>query len=418
MEVFMENKLCFVAKRTDGLGERMRAFVNALALSQVYDAEFKFFWDSRSDYNENFHAIGEKESFFSQSFIEKHHVELADIQGAKPIESFFENFDDGIYFCNQDIPRYLFKGKDDVFFKFRKALSRAFDYINFTDSINSVFDFVNQIELSNSTVALHLRAGDMVYGPYKSSLGWLNKVITFPVASKLIDEAVGSGKCVLIFGQDAELINFFIKKENVLSASEFVPHGLGRIERAFFDISLMGRCCSIYGGSSGFSLLSSIIGNTNFIRHYSCYSNSESTNIILNELRASPSVTGISDPQKIFACKVAYVNGGNDLSEKDCEKLFSLGKELDPTDVFFNFIECWYFIKNGQIEKAETIAEDIVIHKKENFLTFVKLNFNTPHTTSVFLKLFNINEITNLPRQFPFVLDIYTMLVTVRNARG
>lgn len=44
----MTDQLVFLAKRTDGLGERLRAMLNALALSNVCGAQFRFCWDNIS----------------------------------------------------------------------------------------------------------------------------------------------------------------------------------------------------------------------------------------------------------------------------------------------------------------------------------------------------------------------------------
>jgi hypothetical protein len=411
----MNNKLCFVAKRNDGLGERMRAFVNAFALSRVYGGDFKFFWEGhRSDLDILVHSTDEKEIIFSPSFIEKHHVNLDCIKLAKPVNVFFESFNDGIYFCNQDIPRSLFKGKDDIFFKFREELSDAFDCINFADSINSVFEAVNRIELSNNTVALHLRAGDMIYGDYKSVLGWQNKAISFPVAFNLIEELVSSGKRVMVFGQDIELIKNLSTKKNVSFSHDFVPDGLTRTEVAFFDISLMGRCCSIYGGDSGFAIISATIAKIDFIRHNHWYSNKQSTSMILNELMSVNNLACISIQQKVYACKVAYVNGGSDLLMEDYVKLFLLGKKLAPEDVFFDFMELLYYLKTSLISKAKIIAEHIVQQKKECFRELVLQNSTTPHTTSVFLKLIDDNKLNKASRESAAILDIFNILTTIK----
>ncbi|EAI2146420.1 hypothetical protein EKP35_07075, partial [Campylobacter lari] len=65
-----------VANRYDGLGERFLAFINAIYLSDLYNCNFKFIWNSMDETNLDLNAEGvvfpsvpPKEFFFSEKFI-------------------------------------------------------------------------------------------------------------------------------------------------------------------------------------------------------------------------------------------------------------------------------------------------------------------------------------------------------------
>ena len=62
----------FVATRKDGLGERLRALINAIILSKKFSCEFKFTWPMRSAKQALFNVMGSPSDLFSKDFVDDH----------------------------------------------------------------------------------------------------------------------------------------------------------------------------------------------------------------------------------------------------------------------------------------------------------------------------------------------------------
>jgi hypothetical protein len=66
-------KKIFLAQRTDGFGERLRAILNAMAFSDYYGLDFKFNYKEREGGLREFHSVGSLDSIFSKIFIDTYH---------------------------------------------------------------------------------------------------------------------------------------------------------------------------------------------------------------------------------------------------------------------------------------------------------------------------------------------------------
>jgi|GEM_PF-3908040 len=407
----MKKKICFVAKRTDGLGERLRSMLNAIALSIIYDAEFKFYWDDVK-FNQEGHAIDNKTKIFSLDFLDKYHIDINELSFCKAVDSFFELKEDGCYFCDQTISRNLFVDTPEDYTKFQKELKHAFSFVEFSDSIKEAISFANEVNFEKGHIALHLRAGDLIYGSYHQCLGYVIKAMSYPIALKIIEEAQGSGQSVLVFGQDVELIDMLVKKHNVLSSTSLIPNGLGRVEAAFFDIALMARCSEIYGGASGFAILSGMIGDVNYIRPHTKFSNYELVKEILNKLESLADLEGVPMQQVSYACKSALVFGNDILDEEQYSRLVYHGKNSDPTNVLFDFFDAWQCYKKGETGKAESIMNQVLCENEFKLEDFFIKNSLTPFLVSSFIRIFdpcviekNINKASTA--------KIYNMLISI-----
>jgi uncharacterized membrane protein len=404
----MNKKMWFVAKRTDGLGERLRSMLNAIALSSIYDAEFKFCWDDLK-FNEAGHAIDNKKNIFSSKFIEKYHIEPTELPDCKPVENYFQSKEDDCYICDQTIARSLFVKNPDEYSVFQKKLTNAFSFIEFSDMINNAIQNANEVKFDKEYVALHLRAGDLIYGNYKYCLGYAIKAISYPIALKIIEDARDACQNVLVFGQDTDLIDMLVEKQDVISANSNSPEGLGRVEAAFFDIVLMSRCSKIYGGASGFAILASMISAVDYVRPHTKFSFHELALNIVDRLDLLVGVPEVSSEQVSYACKSALVFGHDVLDDTQYNNVIEHGNTNDPDNVLYDFIYAWRAYLKCDYEKAESLMMQLLLVKETEFKAFIKINSLTPSLISSLLKIFDpkvIEKHVNLPA----TSKIYNML--------
>lgn len=384
----MSEKLVFVAKRTDGLGERLKAILHALALCKVYGAEFKFYWNEEK-FNREGHAVDKIEKIFSSQFIHNHHVDLLEIPECKIIDDFLLSKKNGWYFCNQNISRNAFKNCPDDYKLYQVELKNAFRMIGFSDSIQKVIKKANSFDIEKDFVALHLRAGDVVYGGFYQSFSHTGKALSYPIALHVIREAKKNALRVLIFGQDVELIKKLSKMDNALSASEFSPENLGRAEAAFFDIILMSKCRAIHAGGSGFSVLASMINEAKYVNPMREYSKKEIVDIIFECLMDKDFFNNVSKEQLVFACKTALIHGVNVLNSSQRLALLDFGKSVAPNNLIFPFIEAWDNYLKGNVDEADFLIEYWMNNKANQFDKFVQYNFGTPNQALTFSRLFD-----------------------------
>ena len=385
----MSEELIFVAKRSDGLGERLRALLNAIALSQVYNARFEFYWDDEV-FNVKGHAIDNADKIFDPDFIHHHQIELNKASKCLPVSEFFRTRKSGHYYCDQVVEESFFKGNKADFSCFENERASAFEKIKFSDSVMYAINVAKGIPLHENSVALHLRAGDLVYGKYSQSTSYTQKAISYPLAIDIIEDCQQQSCDVLVFGQDEKLIDSLCDNFHVSSAMNFMPLQFNKYQSAIFDIVLMSRCGSIYAGSSGFAILASWINQSVYINPMYSLGREKVVNIIFEKIINNNYDYMSSTQQEVFACKTALVHGKNLLNEKYFLELINYGKKLDENNLVFIFFEVFYFYEKNDIESAEVLLSYILKKKAEIFKMFLLNNLRTPSQKKNFFKLFKI----------------------------
>ncbi|MGP9765413.1 hypothetical protein ACT3UM_06755 [Halomonas sp. AOP13-D3-9] len=402
----MNKKLVFVSKREDGLGERLRAILNAFALAEVYDAQFKFCWNNEK-YNRLGHGVDFVDKVFGNDFIEKHYVEPSAIKNGQLVENFLITKDDGIYFCNQKIQKNAFKDKSE-FFVFQQELKKSFHSIGFSKSIELAINKAYELKIDNDFVALHLRAGDVVYGPLSQNCSTVSKSISYPVALKIIDDANKTGNKILVFGQDVDLLRALSKMPNVTLAMDLAPRNMSRTEQAFFDITLMSQCSTIYAGSSGFAIVASLISNAVHVVPGNNYSKCQIADIFDKYLINHDRLEGVSNEQIGFACKSALIVGMDIFEDEKHSALINIAKKNDPDNLLFPFLNAWHNYKKGLVDEAESEMEKVIC-KKSAFNNFVKNNSSTKHSSFIFRKIFDASTLNDYLDK-PAAAKIYQLL--------
>lgn len=389
-------KTIFYARRTDGLGERLRALLNAIALSKVYNSEYKFTWQSNLAGSE-FHTTETAERVFAPSYLAQHCVDPTKIDKIQNVAIFLEDKNPGNYFCDQTIPvrDTSFARNTSELKLYQNELKNSFWEINFSSSFKNAIQEAQKVDLSESTVALHLRAGDLIYDRFKHTISYLGKAIPFPIAEKIIENAKAMGQEVLIFGQDRILENYLRKKWDIDLASDLLPKNIEKAEASIFDVVLMSRCKKIYAGNSGFSVLSSIIGSGEYIHYFDFLKSHERFNLIKNYFEKNEINKEIPGQQIAYACKAAIIDGYAELSDGSFNDLAFIGKKSDEKAVFFDFVIAWKYYFKENFEMGDSIILELMEKDKSNFIGFIKNNTGSPHQRKIFRKFFNPEIIKN-----------------------
>lgn len=379
--------LVFVAKRVDGLGERLRAILNAIALSKVYNADFCFCWDEER-FNTNDHSIGNVSEIFSNNFINSHLKSFSEVSSSRSVHKFFDCNQPGFFHCPQNITFAAFKKCPEDFYLFKNELKKAFFEIEFSQLIKDVYSEAKEVVFKRDCIGLHLRAGDLIYSNYyKNSFSYLNKAIAYPIAHHIVSSEVSHGKQVIIFGQDVSVINALTKFENTISAHDLAPENLSRVEAAFFDIFVMSKCKNIYCGSSGFALLVGMAFDSECVMPELMIDSEDYLNIIENKVFEDANSEFISKEQISFALKKALVVCLKTSGFHDHERLIALGKKVDPLNVVYDFFDIWFDFKNGN----EVVADNklTLIFHDYKFKKFLKSSLSTASKYNYFTSVFD-----------------------------
>lgn len=279
-----KKKMIFVANRHDGMGERIRTILNAMVLAKKYKGEFVFSWVTDDML---FHATSDKDLIFNKDFQQRSLRERTNLEKLKllPIrkipnlkEEDLEKYD-GILIEQFNIERllpYPYKNFESI------SYQQAFNEIGFSDRLMDAKNYANSINLSNKTVAVHIRAGDIVYGRYRNMSVFYEKVTPFYLLEHVIENLINNEFDIIIFGQDDGFCNYLAGKHEATYSKTFLKFEYNESQIALFDVVLMSRCEAIIAGHSGFAVLSEWIGASKLKDCYEYFSDSKN---IINEFK-------------------------------------------------------------------------------------------------------------------------------------
>ena len=279
-----EKNLVFVANRHDGMGERLRAILNAMVLAKENDGSFLFTWKTN---NLDFHATSEKNLIFNCDFQKKYLIDGQDLNNLKihPIEKTpfitAKDFEDykGVLVQQNEIVKmlpYPYANFDS------KNYQTAFNEIGFSDQLIAAKSHAESIEITSKAVAIHIRAGDIVYGQYRDMPIFYGKVTPFYLLDHVIKILVKAGSEIIIFGQDDVFCRYLADKYDALYSKELLRPEYNDSQIALFDVILMSKCKEVIAGHSGFSTLSEWIGGAQI---KNCYQYFSGTEAVINEFK-------------------------------------------------------------------------------------------------------------------------------------
>lgn len=379
-----DNNTIFCSKRSDGLGERLRALLNAFALSKRFNAKFLFNWPERLS-NNKYHSISRVDDIFSRDFIEKYHVDISGLRHSKEIDGLSDSTDieSGLFNCNQSLSSGVISCLYTDYSDYRMDVKAAFSEISFSDKVNETIKLAEGVDLMDGCSAVHLRGGDLVSGSFRQNICYVGKTIPYYIVSRYVREKSDSG--FIIFDQDALLHRILHGGEMVKFSDYFKLPGFDKLQNAFFDIVLMSRCRKIYSGHSGFAILAGMIGgsgNSSF--------NYSKEKILKIAYELSEDHTLSSDLHTSFFYKYVLFKCFDILSYEDVKWLAMKGSSFDASNLVFDFFDAWNEYKNGNPLAADNLVGNI-FNKNDLLKDFFANNFGSKWQAIVMRRTFNVD---------------------------
>jgi len=333
-----------LSSRSDGLGVRLLAILNSIALSDILKCDFLFSWENNKSDN-IYHDVESAELMFDGRFLADYCVKLEIIKTLKsvPLLELISSREEGIFYrCTQ--------GTNDVK-KASKKIANCLDKFDFKRIfINIGFSLKNKlaiiaadkINLPENIAALHLRSGDVVYGAFRCSGYYVNKVIPVPVAIDIIKKNPN----IIIFSDDCELGFFLKKKYGVLLASDFCQADMDGVQRALFDIFLMSKCSTIIAGRSGFSMCAAKISGIQVVELNKIYGDEEIARIIYQGIDGELFDSDIPRLQVAHSIQALLTIQSDILSWINKLDLIERAEALDADNLLYTFLKIIHYLRN------------------------------------------------------------------------
>lgn len=349
----------FLASRRDGLGERLRSLVNAFALSQASQSDFKFFWPLMSKELGVGHAVRDIQNTFSGNFITSYSVDRAFMRNSDIIK--LEEWDklddetkskDWIVNVSQvDLKRQApeFMGKFENRINFRES----FLEIGLSSSLKDAIELAKSVDIGLSPVAVHLRAGDIIFGRFRLADRYHGKVVSLPIAEDFVKRCVTKGCRVVLFGEDESSIRYLSSRFDIIEASTLSKgYNFDVPQQAIFEMYLLSRCNQALAGSSGFASFASLIGGTKILNPKRFVSHELYVDLVYNFLEDG--AADVPDLVTAFACRSACTFSNEHVpSSKNLIYLMKKASELDPNNAYYKLILAIIDYQNGRREQAE-----------------------------------------------------------------
>lgn len=356
-----EKNAVFVANRTDGLGARLMAIVNAIALSRYFKTGFEFSWDPVSSMETAAdHAIGSPSDIFSDDFLQNH---LSDGRAAVSLVDFLANEGRGEH-GEQSKVLVPWTSIYDASSSLRtavppQALSDAFWQIGFSEKMARAINLARNLPLAGEGVGLHLRAGDIIYGRYRFNARFTSKVLPYPLCISFIESEKSKGHQPVLFGQDRELCHSISEHYGAIFVGdyheqfEFDDH-----QAAIFDIVLMSRCKKVFGGSSAFSLIAQIAGQFELLDPSEILPAEERVSVLRHFVTGDGgNHVAASDLQRSFCYWYMVFFFGDHLSNEELETCLRTALELDPCNSFYGVVLAVHLFQVDKHDESEAVLD-------------------------------------------------------------
>ncbi|MDO5650074.1 MAG: hypothetical protein Q4G11_05665, partial [Gallicola sp.] len=252
----------------------------------------------------------------------------------------------------EDFFRYFSFLKDKIS---SSVFSDAFNSIRFSEDVEISREIARGTKVNNlNWVAIHLRAGDILYGPFRYMDRFTQKVCPAPLAERLVQDLRERGKEVLVFGQDNDLIDRLKIVFGVRESKDFYVKDFNETQQAIFDLTLMSMCGEIYGGTSGFCLFPAAIGLAKFVNIKNYFKPDVAIEAIREYIEAPPP-EGVSRMQIAFSAWYAYKIYGSVINDDEKEFFLKKSCRYDPENWFYKFAYAGFMISKGEIAGAKEV---------------------------------------------------------------
>lgn len=350
----------FLAARTDGLGERLRSLLNAYEIARLRGEQFRVFWRPMYKGSHPSHAVQAMESTFSADFIGTHSVGRA-IMGKQIIN--LKDWDATTESARQtdaivSVDQIALATQAPEFFRQfgnRIDFASAFGSIAFHDDIKRAIEIAQGVDLNESCIGVHLRAGDIIYGDFRFSDRFHQKVVNLPIAEAYVERARAAGRDVVAFGQDRASLAYLASKGGVALAETIASgHGFTALQQAMFEIVLMSRRQELLAGTSGFAKVAAMIGGPTLVYERQFAPAQRYLHIVQDFLRRDP--RDVPDLVKAFACRSACLALGEIVPERtEALALMQEASRLDPANPHYTALLAIHAYRAGDVQQAEQL---------------------------------------------------------------
>jgi hypothetical protein len=356
-----------IADRPDGLGARLCAIFNALLVSELTGADFAFTWPETYVNSDPFHAVPDARQVFSDGFVSCHCFPpaSADCFAAKPLTlpplmpllQAREYLNKALDESNVTLPwNPLLRRIEMSPQEERDLVLRVQRRLQFSSELRDVRRRTREVALPRRATALHLRAGDIVYGRFSENPNFVGKTIPAPLAKLILDEDSAKADFVL-FGQEPEFASLMTDAGKAVSAFDLLPDlNKFSLHSALKDVFLMARCKGYYAGSSGFMALADNIGRCRNLRWDRKRPKSVWARMICNEVEKQSDIYSLQ--QSAFSCFFAYTY----FEKSDTEhRLYSIAmaRSFSPTNRLYGLLQALNAYDQGLWEEAELALSEV-----------------------------------------------------------
>ncbi|EGH2054132.1 hypothetical protein HKH11_001051 [Campylobacter coli] len=411
------SKIIF-ANRDDGLGERLRAILNALYLSHKLKLEFKFCWKILNASSNNIDGnklspifVPDKRDIFNDEFIEKFFKEDFD-------QNYFDEFGKykrknikelllnppsyHPYICTQKRLDLIF---NDIKDEYLDSMRKIWENMGFNEKLKNVFGQARRKAKSiGSFSALHIRSGDVIFSKncQKSvvSKSIYYRALAIPLALEIINLEIQDNNKVIIFSDDLDLLQSFKKnlskvlnltseqEDNIIYSIDLNINSDNLAYQILYEIYLMSLSSKIYCTSnSGFANLAVLIGNKKQeIYIYEYFSHKKQYEILEKYIDK----LDIHRYQNAFSCYQAYrisleLNKPLSISKKWLDKALTYNQDNDVFRLLFAY--CLFLEKN--IDGVELYLKNHIIDQNR-FISFCEILFHVSAHTYLYDFIFNL----------------------------
>lgn len=368
----------FISNRNDGLGERLKAMLNAIVMAKIFKSDFHVLWPDEVSAGKEYHAIDSKEYLFSKDYVAQHFIdnEFLAKQKVYPlsdrlnIQDLFVEGEHRYYLCHQNEKFQFLKNFGEIEDGIYKD---AFYSIKFSESVSQAITAAKMVNIGSKAAAVHIRGGDIIYGRYRLSERYQSKAVCFPVAVALIEKLRKQGFTPVVFFQD-EAIETELKSGRFgkLVLARDYSSRFGVTEQAMFEITLMSRCQTIIAGTSGFAEVAARISGVKVQKTSNYLEKSESVNAIKNWISQDKIIDNF---QYSFALLNYVLLGENLLTPDDIDEALLKAELSDPPNGLYPAKRMLNMWKAGRLDAAnKIIASNIEKYQESSWgaLPFVQ----------------------------------------------
>ncbi len=367
-EVTAPAERVFLTTRRDGFGERLRALMNAIILAERFGGTFGLIWEESREHDKAAHAILPAERTFAAAFLAAHVLSPgasgARPRGTRPLTPAALRAGGGRFRVEQHDLATVLPDLDPPLG--REAGAAAFRRIRFSDPLERARAAAEAVDLGGTAAAIHLRAGDIIYGPHRLVGHFASKVVAWPLALGLAERLAAAGHRVIVFGQDQALCRHAAAGAGRLFAGDLAAEqGFDLHQSVLFEIALMARCSEIFAGASGFALAACQIAGTAPARIEDRLGREAVRALLLGALQAEEAGgaagTAVSELQHAFAMWSAVFTQGDLFDAGERRRFLAAAASRDPANALYRIAGIAARLEAGETAAAAADLEALVV---------------------------------------------------------